>query len=98
MSSNPIKISEVPTVTSLNGTDTILVTANAAGLPVTSQITLNNFQANSNNSSIKIASRTAPANSTANTTIRTGEMFISANNLYVAVSNGVTHRVALSSF
>lgn len=98
MSSNPIKISEVPTVTTLMGTDTILVTANATGLPVTSQITLNNLIGNSNNAVFNLPVRAAPANSTSNTTIVMGDAFLAGNNFYVAVSNGVTLRVALSSF
>lgn len=103
MSANPQKVSNVATVTSISGTDYVLVTANAAGIPETKNITLNNLLANSNNASFKLPSRGIPTNSTSNTSIVAGEMFRAGNSsvgyaLYVAVANGITHKADLSSF
>ena len=91
------KISELPAVTSVVGTDLMVAVANASGNGVTSYITVGNLLANSANVQTSyLRSNTTPANATA-TGVR-GEIRYDTSYVYVCTANNVWKRAAISTW
>lgn len=88
------KISALPTTTNSGLSDYLVVVANVAGTLTTKKITHADFFTNSS-ANVHIVT-TTPANSTI--VVKAGTLLYDTNYLYVAVSNNVLKRVALSSF
>ena len=89
MANSDIKISQLTQTSSLSNTD-LFVVARIAGGPSTNTITLSALRT-------QITVPVTPANSSA-LTISSGTLLYDSSYLYIAVSNNVVKRVALSSF
>lgn len=90
MSNTDIKTSELPVTSTLANTDLLLVVRSPGSNPTTNTIALNSFRA-----VLPIAN--TPANSTA-LTVLGGTLLYDSSYLYIATSNNVVKRVALSTF
>ena len=97
----PSFIHELPQVTSVAGSDLLVVETNPNSTPNTKIITVTNFLANisSNNiavGNLQITSLNTPTNSTI--TVTRGSIFFDTNYAYFAVANNVLKRVSLATF
>jgi hypothetical protein len=90
------KTSECPVANSVTPSDRVVVYANTSGTPNTFTVSIGNLFGNSS-ANVVIQTIAAPANSTV-TTVRAGTLLTDGSYLYVATSNNVLKRVAISSF
>jgi hypothetical protein len=97
MADNAKRTCDLPIANSANTSDRLLIlqNANSATSNTTATITVQNFFSNS--VGVPCAVINSPSNSIA-LTITGGSIYTDGNFLYVAVSNNVLKRVALSSF
>lgn len=90
MANSDIKISSLPGTVSVANTDVFLVVRDPLGSPTSNTVSLNTLRN-------QLTISTTPANSTA-LTILAGTIMVDNTYIYIATSNNVVKRAALSSF
>ena len=102
MSNTGVKTSEIPSVNSVSTADKVILVTDVSSSPVTKTTTVGTLFSNTANlqviaKTLIINNTATPSNSTA-TTIQGGTVFFDNNYIYIATSNNIVKRVALSSF